>query len=477
MRAINNSSVTPTDNPNQNKASTDTKPAFVYLYDREIDDNSIKFCTRIAKISHLQNHVLEFGAATNTITAVHHHLKTTSKQSSHLMLNVHGGSTGSKGQRSHRFVAGSSERREFFTKQWLEKLLCPSAEAINSETKTIPFVHVLSCRSKALAEEIKPGTPLWKSGWFILYSSSKVTSVNHFGSSLEVMASYLQLCESNDVQANPLTLFYLAGLARGDCMTLLGGDLEQPLTLHAPKSQRDLEHTRSIKICEGNPVDKARLLLAGIELSSQERSLLPDPKDNFLIAQLLATRIERGDMIAVKKIVKEHPELLDRHQVVGTLPLATTIKNNDPEQMKWLLNHGAKINSTDSDGYSLLFYAIEFQDARMLEFLLTNGANPNSPNHESVTPLIVAIEHGKTKAAELLIKYGADLTWTDEDDTALTLAVSEGHLSIVNCILEHSTDRGTGLSAQLVQQARSNGQEDIALVLEQALQKRPAWKN
>jgi hypothetical protein len=117
MRAINNSSVTPTDNPNQNKASTDTKPAFVYLYDREIDDNSIKFCTRIAKISHLQNHVLEFGAATNTITAVHHHLKTTSKQSSHLMLNVHGGSTGSKGQRSHRFVAGSSERREFFTKQ------------------------------------------------------------------------------------------------------------------------------------------------------------------------------------------------------------------------------------------------------------------------------------------------------------------------------------------------------------------------
>ena len=33
------------------------------------------------------------------------------------------------------------------------------------------------------------------------------------------------------------------------------------------------------------------------------------------------------------------------------------------------------------------------------------------------------------------------------------------------------------LSAQLVEQARGNGQEDIALVLEQALQKRPAWKN
>ena len=475
MRAINNSSVTSTDNPNQKEVSLNTTPTFVYLYDKEIDPNSIKFCTRIAKISHLQNHVLEFGTAKNTITAVHHHLRTTSKQSSHLMLNVHGRSNGSKGQRSHRFVAGSSERREFFTKQWLEKLLCPSAEAINSET--IPFVHVLSCRSKALAEEIKPGTPLWKSGWFILYSSTKVTSVNHFGASLEVMASYIQLCESNDVQAHPLTLFYLAGLARGDCMTLLGGDLQQPLTLHAPKSQRDLERTQSIKLCEGNTLDKARLLLAGIELSSHESSLLPDPNDDFLIAQLLATRIERGDMVAVKKIVKDNPKLLSHQQVVGTLPLATIVKNNDPEQMKWMLNQGANINATDSDGYSLLFFALEFQNTSMLEFLLSNGANPNCPNHESITPLIAAIANGRTKAAELLIKYGADLTWTDEGDTALTLAVSEGQLSVVSCILEHSTDRGTGLSAQLVQQARSNGQEEIARLLEQALQKRPAWKN
>ena len=475
MRAINNSSVTSTDNPNQKEVSLNTTPTFVYLYDKEIDPNSIKFCTRIAKISHLQNHVLEFGTAKNTITAVHHHLRTTSKQSSHLMLNVHGRSNGSKGQRSHRFVAGSSERREFFTKQWLEKLLCPSAEAINSET--IPFVHVLSCRSKALAEEIKPGTPLWKSGWFILYSSTKVTSVNHFGASLEVMASYLQLCESNDVQAHPLTLFYLAGLARGDCMTLLGGDLQQPLTLHAPKSQRDLERTESIKLCEGNTLDKARLLLAGIELSSHESSLLPDPNDDFLIAQLLATRIERGDMVAVKKIVKDNPKLLNHQQVVGTLPLATIVKNNYPEQMKWMLNQGANINATDSDGYSLLFFALEFQNTSMLEFLLSNGANPNCPNHESITPLIAAIANGRTKAAELLIKYGADLTWTDEGDTALTLAVSEGQLSVVSCILEHSTDRGTGLSAQLVQQARSNGQEEIARLLEQALQKRPAWKN
>lgn len=477
MRPVNNPSVTSTYNPIQNKVSTDTKPAFIYLYDREIDDNSIKFCTRIAKLSHLQNHILEFDTAKNTITTVHHHLRTTSNQSSHLMLNVHGFSTGSKGHRSYRFVAGTGRVRLQSARKWLEKLLCTSAESINSTSNALPFVHILSCRSKALAEDIKPGTPLWKSGWFILYSSSKIISVNHFGASLEVMASYLQLCESNDVQANSLTLFYLAGLARGDCMTLLGGDLQQPLTLHTPKSQRDLERMQSITICEGSPIDKARLLLAGIELNSQESSLLPDPNDDFLIAQLLVTRIERGDKIAVKKIVKDHPKLLNYPQVVGTLHLATIVKNNDPQQIEWMLSQGAKINATDSDGYSLLFYALEFQNASMLEFLLSNGANPNCPNHESITPLIVAIEHGRTKAAELLIKYGADLTWTDEGETALTLAVSEGQLSVVSCILKRSTDPSTGLSAQLVQQARTKGQAAIALLLEQALQKRPTWEN
>ncbi len=477
MYPVNNSSVTSKDNPNQNKASTDTKPAFIYLYDREIDDNSIKFCTRIAKISHLQNHALEFGTAKNTITAVHHHLRTTSNQSSHLMLNVHGCSTGSKGQRSHRFVAGSSKRREFFTKQWLEKLLCQSPSITDSTSTALPFVHVLSCRSKVLAEEIKPDTPLWKSGWFILYSSSKITSANHFGISLEVMAGYLEQCESNEAQPDPLTLFYLAGLARGDCMTLLGGDLQQPLTLHAPKSQRDLEHAHSIKLCEGSALDKGRLLLAGIELSSEQSSLLPDPHDDYLISQLLATRIERGDVIAIKKIIRSKPKLLNYLQAVGTLPLASAVKNQAAEMILWMVSQGTNLNAADRDGDSVVFDAIALPDTVMLEFILTLGANPNCPNYQSITPLLVAIEHDRTEAAELLINYGADLSWKHEDDTALLLAVSRGQLSVVSCILEHSTDRGTGLSAQLVQQARSNGQEEIAMLLEQALQERPAWKN
>jgi len=480
MRATDHSSVHSTAKPNQNNDSTETTPKFIYLYDKEIDPNSVKFCRRIAKLSHLQTHVLEFDSAKASISAVGELLGRQQEKSNHLLLHVHGYSIGIKGQRSHRFISdmGTVTESVNVTREWLENLLLHNSDKSQvSTTKEKPFIHVLSCEAKALADEINPGTPLWQSGWFILYSSSKTTSLNHLGYSLEVTASYLELCKSNDVRADPLTLFYLAGMARGDCLTLLGGDLQQPLTLHAPKSLQDLAHARSIQLVEGGLRDKARILLAGIELSREERSLLPNSNDEGLIVQLLAARVKREDKKAIKKIVKNNSKLLNRPQIVGTLPLASVVENNDLLMLSWMLKQGANINATDNDGDTVLFNAISLEDTFMLKFLLEHKADPHCPNHENVTPLFIAIENDKTQAAELLIRYGADITYIDDNDTPLSLAVSKGQLSVINCILEHSTDRGTGLSIQLAQQSRTAGREDIARLLEQALQKHPPWKN
>ena len=41
-------------------ALTETLPTFVYLYDREINDNSIKFCKRIAKGRGRINHTRRY---------------------------------------------------------------------------------------------------------------------------------------------------------------------------------------------------------------------------------------------------------------------------------------------------------------------------------------------------------------------------------------------------------------------------------
>jgi ankyrin repeat protein len=291
------------------------------------------------------------------------------------------------------------------------------------------------------------------------------------------MAGYLELCVSNDVQPDPLTLFYLTGLARGDCITLLGGDLQQPLTLHAPKSAEELELTNSIKLMEGSPTDKARLLIAGIELDSKARTLLPKPDDDKLKGQLLSARMERKDIYAIYTLAKKNPQVINQLQSAGNLPLARAVNIPSEEMILCMLSLGANINATDCDSDTVLFNAISNNTTDVLKLLLERGANPNCPNYESVTPLLVAIENNKTKAAELLIRYDADITWVDEGDTALTLAVRKGQLSVVNCILRRGVDRRSGLSVELVQQARAAGREDIAGVLEQALPKEPTWKN
>ena len=480
MRAINNSSAISTSTSNKKEASSNTTPTFVYLYDKEIDPNSIKFCKHVTKINPLQNHALKFDTAKGTISTVGELIGKHKEISNHLLLHVHGHSVGIKGQRSHRFVSdlGTNTERETITREWLENLLLPNpATPQASPAKEKPFIHVLSCEAKALADEIKPDTPLWQSGWFILYSSSKTTSLNHLGYSLEVALRYLKLCEVNQVPADPLTLFYLAGIARGDCMTLLGGDLQHPLTLHAPKSLRDLAHARSIKLAEGSTLDKARILLAGIELSREERSLLPGTNDDYLISQLLATRLERKDKNAIKKLVKNNFKLLNQPLLVGTLPLAIGVNSNSLSMIAWMLKHGANINATDGNGNSVVFDAISLEDTFMLKFLLEHKADPDCSNYEGTTPLFIAIENNKTEAAELLVRYGADITTTDDGDTPLTLAVSKGQLSVVACLLQHGADHRTGLSTQSVQQARKDGQEDIALILEQALHKDPTLKN
>lgn len=461
---------------NSTQTTPDVTPAFIYLYDQTIDSSSIKFCMRLTKNSRLQAHAIEFDNAKTTIAAVSEKLGACKDKSNHLLLNVHGCSVGSKGKRTHRFFAGAGPRRDHSTRKWLENLLCKSAQTTTPNYKSLPFIHVLSCEAKALSHEIKPGSELWKSGWFIVYSSSKISSINHFGNSLDIMASYVELCESHDKQADPLTLFYLAGLARGDCISLLGGDLQQPLTLHAPKSLRDLKPVRSIKLLEGSTQDKSRLLLAGIELTPSERSLLPDSDDAYLSGQLLAARVQRNDIDSVNAISKVNPKLVNNLQSGGSLPLACAVHMGSEELILSMLSLGADINATDIEGDSILFSALTDDKNNILKLLLERGANPNCPNYQSETPLLAAIKYKNIEAAKLLINYGADTTWVDGSDTALTLAVRKGQLSVVQCLLQQGADHRSGLSTALVQQAYAAGREDIAFVLEQALSKIPARK-
>jgi ankyrin repeat protein len=114
-------------------------------------------------------------------------------------------------------------------------------------------------------------------------------------------------------------------------------------------------------------------------------------------------------------------------------PLYNAVKNDSPELMQLLFNYNAndmlyvyiqnnnvnminhllrdvKINNKNSNGATLLFFAVERNNYNIAKLLLENGADPNICNHKerNESPLYQAITNKNYKMVKLLIKYKAD---------------------------------------------------------------------
>ncbi len=146
-----------------------------------------------------------------------------------LILDMHGLHEGAH----HVVDAGIDERRSMPTVDllsWaLQKMKRPAA------ARHLPVLHLMSCHGGTVRREVVPGSPLWRSAYFVLYAGKKDVCAEQFASSLRTTLRYLQYCKERLQAPDPLRLFLLAGMCRGECMTLLGGELSGPVTWHAPK--------------------------------------------------------------------------------------------------------------------------------------------------------------------------------------------------------------------------------------------------
>lgn len=95
-----------------------------------------------------------------------------------------------------------------------------------------------------------------------------------------------------------------------------------------------------------------------------------------------------------------------------------------PQVARRLIKAGADINVLNSDGKSVLWYAV----GRELELGLTLGANPNVADKTGKTPLMAAAESGHTESVALLLKHGADPQHVEAmGRTALQYAREKNH--------------------------------------------------
>lgn len=387
----------------------------------------------------------------------------------HLMLYVHGALSNKPNNNKHQLLINASPGGVLGTVEFLEQLFAYAKKLNPAQEKAslpLPVVHILSCYSGELSKELRPDNSVWKSAHFVVYSSKKFTCPNHYGAAMDAAASYISDCAQRGEAVNPLRLFFLAGSRSGDCMRMLGGDLQAPLILHAPKLAIDLKEERLAHRLEAGLRDKADFYLSAIETFRLDGDLT---ETSPAMAELLQTRIGRRDLQSVSQLIKDCPRLVNQPSSEGVLSLNVAILEGFEPMIELLLKSGASLRGTDAVGVGPILTTLLTGNNLLLEKLLTKGANPNETNIYGSSALFVAVSQPSKLAAELLLAHGADINYSDDDETALTLAVDKGDATMVELLLKHGAGREAGLSLGLAATAIQNNQVAIAEMIYRAL--------
>ena len=201
-----------------------------------------------------------------------------------------------------------------------------------------------------------------------------------------------------------------------------------------------------------------------IELAPQEPRKPLDPKLKALIA---AVRGQDSD--AVKKFLREDPELAKGKDHSDSTPLHHAAGFGDIETIKLLLDNGADVNAKNRLDGTPLHWAVRSDEKTRL--LLKHGAEINSKTQDGSTPLYLASRRRDSHSVlRLLLDKGADPNIaTMNGRTPLMAAARDGDLPAMKLLLAKKAD-ATALSGSgagtLIDAARSRNLEAVHLLIE-----------
>lgn len=194
----------------------------------------------------------------------------------------------------------------------------------------------------------------------------------------------------------------------------------------------------------------------------------------------LIVSVKNNDLSLVKLLVaagaslelKDSPRPL---QGKTAIHYTVEIYNTEDQQaiIKYLINHGANINSVDGYKNTPLAIAAKKKKLDTVKYLLENGANVNSKNKSGATPLILLNEVFDDSSQEILdelIKYGADINVTDRDgQTVLMAAVRQNDINRVQQFINWQADvniaNNKGYTALMIAATRNKPSDKVIILL------------
>jgi len=170
--------------------------------------------------------------------------------------------------------------------------------------------------------------------------------------------------------------------------------------------------------------------------------------------------------VSLKKVNSSSSMLNTVAQNTGANWLHIYTKQNNLKAVKWLVNHGAKIDFPDKSGRTPLMIAAEKGHPEIVEYFVEKGADVNVSDDTGWTPLMSAAITDHLNIVKYLIEQGkANIDAQDErKQTALMISVMYKHPEIAEYLVRNGANINEKTLSGLTSLTRAVDSESLDMV-------------
>jgi ankyrin repeat protein len=167
-------------------------------------------------------------------------------------------------------------------------------------------------------------------------------------------------------------------------------------------------------------------------------------------APVLHIALERAMRFSVQALLRRGVNVEVSAGPDGMQPLHLVVSAADSVELcRWLVDHGANVNTANNDGISPLMLAARYKwrgdhKLQMMELLLAAGANINARSVSGQTALMFACDAGDPRRVQLLLDATAEVVTVDKNGRSACWYARSGKGTVdeVRDILRILADRG-----------------------------------